>query len=224
MTSELSQSCSTSQNEPQTADAAAASAAVAFRPLQVLSRPGAKIKAAYIVQHGIVALLSGSDDGDGLVTGLVGPGGVVNGEIVLGARQSAARAVVIAGGAGHRIPLDRASSLIQADRSVRSLMFEHAAALLVQAQNNAVCHSQHSIEARLSRFLLHASDNCEGTPLLVTQEFLARMLGVQRTSLSAVAHTLERRNLIRTLRGKVEILNPAGLREVACRCYDRFRV
>ena len=78
----------------------------------------------------------------------------------------------------------------------------------------------YDVEARLCRWLLRARDLSDSDTLLFTQEFLAEILGVRRTSVTTVAHTLQRAGMIRYARSKIQILDVEGLRETACECYE----
>src|SRR5262249_31676243 len=100
------------------------------------------------------------------------------------------------------------------------LIDRHVGLLLFQGQQNAVCHALHSMEARLCRRLLQASDTLDTRVLDVTQEFYSQMLGVQRTSVSLVAHGLQRVGCIQTRRGKIELKDRAQLESLACECYE----
>jgi CRP-like cAMP-binding protein len=104
--------------------------------------------------------------------------------------------------------------------SLQKSLYRHQQALLSHAQQSAACNITHEIEARLARWLLRAHDLTGGNKLDLTQQFLAEMLGVQRSSVSLVAHTLQQAGLIRYRRGHVELLNIDGLRETACECYE----
>ncbi len=95
--------------------------------------------------------------------------------------------------------------------------------MLAQIQQLAACNASHSVEARLSRWLLRARDLCEGEPLRMTQEVLARMIGVQRNSISIVAHALQDTGIISYSRGHIEILDVEGLKQTACECYQIVR-
>ena len=90
---------------------------------------------------------------------------------------------------------------------------------VAQAQQSAACNASHGVEARLARWLLRTRDLTGGENLELTQEFLAQMLGVRRTSVSLVANTLQKAGFIRYRRGHVEITNLEGLQEIACECY-----
>ena len=95
--------------------------------------------------------------------------------------------------------------------------------MLARAQQSAACNAVHTIEARLSRWLLRARDLSGSDKLVLTQEFLAQMLGVQRSSVSIVANTLQQAGLIRDSRGRIEITNLAGLQEACCECYGTIK-
>ena len=83
---------------------------------------------------------------------------------------------------------------------------------------SVACNALHSIEARCSRWLLSTQDRVGQSVIPLTQEALAEMLGVQRTTVTAVAQALQARDLIRYARGRVEILNRQGIEKIACEC------
>jgi hypothetical protein len=79
------------------------------------------------------------------------------------------------------------------------------------------------VEARFFRWLLSCRDRIDSDTINLTQEFLADMLGVQRTTVTAVAGSLQAKGIIRYRRGVVDILNRAGLETMACECYGAVR-
>src|SRR5260370_1453782 len=100
------------------------------------------------------------------------------------------------------------------------LLLPHLRAVqLAQSQQSAACNAIHTIEARLSRWLLRCRDLVGSEELPLTQEFVAQMLGVRRTSVSIVANTLQQAGLIKYKRGHIRVLDLEGLRESACECY-----
>ena len=92
--------------------------------------------------------------------------------------------------------------------------------LLAQIMQTVACNSFHPIEARAARWLLTAHDR-GGNRLELTQESLAGLLGVQRTTVNAVARELQDEGLITTRRGIIEVHDRAGLERRSCECYDR---
>jgi CRP-like cAMP-binding protein len=118
--------------------------------------------------------------------------------------------------------LDTALFRAAAERSaaLRNLLARHEQALIAQAVQSAACNASHSVEARLSRWLVRARELHDGETLPLTQELLAQMIGVQRNAVSIVAHALQQAGIIRYSRGQIEITNVEALQRTACECYQ----
>ena len=99
----------------------------------------------------------------------------------------------------------------------------HEQTVYAQAQQSAACNASHHVEARLCRWMLRARDLSGSDVLPFTQEFLAEMLGVRRTSVSVVAHTLQQAGFIKYIRGRIQIINVDGLEQAACECYGTVK-
>jgi CRP-like cAMP-binding protein len=104
-----------------------------------------------------------------------------------------------------------------------SLLFRREQAVYAQAQQSTACMAAHDVRSRLCRWLLRARDLSGSDTLNFTQEFLAEMLGVRRTSVTFDAHALQHAGLIKYSRGKIQILNVDGLQQGACECYETVR-
>ena len=102
---------------------------------------------------------------------------------------------------------------------LHGVLIRHEQVLLAQAQQSAGCNASHTVEARMCRWLLRMRDLTGSDDLQLTQEFLAQMLGVRRTSVSVVAGTLQKAGFIRYSRGNIRLLDIAQLQEGACECY-----
>ena len=105
----------------------------------------------------------------------------------------------------------------------RGLLVKYEQFFLSQVQQTAACNAVHDVQARTCKWLLRMHD-LVGVDLELTQEFLAQMLGVRRTSVSLVANTLQNAGLIRYSRGRIEITDLAGLRAASCECYGRVKM
>jgi CRP-like cAMP-binding protein len=122
-------------------------------------------------------------------------------------------------GTASAVDVDHIRHLGEQSVDFRNTLIKHEQVLLAQSQQSAACNATHTIEARLSRWLLRSRDLVGSEDLPLTQEFIAQMLGVRRTSVSIVANTLQQAGFIRYKRGHIRVLDLEGLRESACECY-----
>jgi CRP-like cAMP-binding protein len=103
------------------------------------------------------------------------------------------------------------------------LVAKHGDALFAHSAQSVACNALHSVEQRFCRWLLSCHDRIDLDTVSLTQEFLADMLGVQRTTVTAVARSLQAKGMIRYRRGIVDILDRPGLEAISCECYDAVR-
>ena len=150
----------------------------------------------------------------------IGREGAVGGIISCGHIPAFTRAEVIVPGPALRVSMDAIEEAKDKSAHLRNLFCRYADYLLAQVMQTVACNSFHSIEARAARWLLTAHDRA-GKRLELTQESLAGLLGVQRTTVNAVARELQDEGLITTRRGIIEVHDRAGLEQRACECYDR---
>ena len=189
----------------------------------ILLRAGQPIDHVYFVDSGLVSLLAVGDDGRGVETGMVAAGGVVGANVVLGSQRAATEAIVGLAGLARCMPTPEFLNLLGTFPALRDEVLRSLESQLLQAQQNALCHALHSIEARFCRWLLQASEALGGDVLELTQEFCAKILGVQRTSVSMSAYALQCAGAIRTARGKIYLKDKAKLESCACDCYARIK-
>jgi CRP-like cAMP-binding protein len=189
----------------------------------VLAEAGAPLTYVYLPHSGVISLMVRLSEGQTVDVAMVGRDSVVGALAALDGGISLTDAVVrlpgtasIVGVADFRAAADRSAAF-------RTLLARHEQALIAQAQQSAACNASHSVEARLTRWLLRARDLWDSETLPLTQEFLAHMIGVQRNAVSIVAHELQRAGIIRYSRGQIEITNVEGLRETSCECYHAVK-
>ena len=106
------------------------------------------------------------------------------------------------------------------NRAVHNLLASHEQVIVAQSHHSAACNASHSLHERFAKWLLIARDRTESNHLFLTQDFIADMLGVRRTSVTVEAHSFMQAGLIRYRRGHIRILMPAALKEASCECYD----
>jgi CRP-like cAMP-binding protein len=189
----------------------------------VLHQPGDTISACYFPTTAVISLVVILESGETIEAALIGRDGVLGASSALDGRLSLNRASVQLSGRGLLCaPADLKKAALQSP-SLLSALIRHEQTLYVQAQQSAACNIKHSVEARLARWMLRARDLAATDTLPFTQEFLAEMLGVARTSVSLVAHTLQQAGVINYSRGRIHISNLDGLREIACECYGTIK-
>jgi CRP-like cAMP-binding protein len=108
--------------------------------------------------------------------------------------------------------------------SLRIALVHHERALSAQTQQVAACNALHELEERLSRWLLQSRDLLQSDTLRLTQEFIAQMLGVQRSSVTLVARKLQEAGLINYRRGHIHVLEVEGLQDSSCECYEAINL
>jgi len=186
---------------------------------KVLFEAGDPIRAVYFPTSAIVSLVVALSTGEMIEAAMVGRDGVVGAAASLDGKISLSRAIVQLAGDAMLCEVSTLKGAAMQSENLLSLLIRHEQTVYAQAQQSTACMATHHGEARICRWLLRARDLARSDTLLFTQEFLAEMLGVRRTSVSVVAHTLQQAGMIKYRRGKIEILNVEGLEESACECY-----
>ncbi|HKB67755.1 MAG TPA: Crp/Fnr family transcriptional regulator [Pyrinomonadaceae bacterium] len=187
---------------------------------EILYRPEALISDVYFPNHGVISLLAGLNERATLEVGLVGKEGVLGLAVFMGVNASHNRAVVQ--GAGSAMKMKAAAFRRECNNggALPRVLQRYTHSLLTQITQTAVCNQFHSIEARLARWLLMTHDRIEADEFQLTQEFLSNMLAVRRECVNKAAGKLQKRNLIRYSRGRLKVLDRAGLERISCGCYE----
>ena len=186
---------------------------------KVLFESGDTIDHVYFPSGAIISLVVTLSTGEAIEAAMVGKDGVVGASAALDGKISLSRAIVQMAGDAVTCELGMLREAAIQSRPLLSLLIRHEQTVYAQAQQSAACNATHHVEARMARWMLRARDLSGSDTLPFTQEFLAEMLGVRRTSVSLVAHTLQQAGMIKYARGRIQITNLEGLRETACECY-----
>ena len=187
---------------------------------QVLFDAGDDVDTTYFPCHAaMVSLLVVTRDGQEIEVATIGREGAVGGVVSSGFKPAFGRAVVTLPGAAFSVSTARLDALKLRAPALADLFNRYADVLLAQMMQSVACNALHNIEQRCCRWLLATHDRVGDNLILLTQEALAEMLGVQRTTVTAVARTLQDEGLIRYSRGRIEILDRPRLERRACECY-----
>ena len=189
---------------------------------EVLGEAGDSITRVYFPHSGVISLVVELSVGDMIETAMVGRDGALNISSALDGKVSLNKAIVQLAGAASTIDVDQLRKIVREFDAFRSLLIRHEQVLFAQSQQSAACNASHSVEARMCRWLLRMRD-LAAADLMLTQEFLAQMLGVRRPSVSLVANTLQKAGLIKYRRGNIRLLDIAGLNDGSCECYGTVK-
>jgi CRP-like cAMP-binding protein len=186
---------------------------------QVLYEPAGRIRHVYFPVDCLVSLLTAVDHDRSLEVGMVGNEGMVGMPMVLGIDVSAVRALVQGSGTALRMAAARFLAEFKQNAALQRALFRYTHFLMAQISQTAACNRFHEADTRLGRWLLMTSDRLHSREFLLTQEFLAHMLGVRRVGVTKAADELRQRKLIEYTRGRIKILDRKGLERAACTCY-----
>ena len=189
-----------------------------FKTGEILTQPRQKVTEVVFPLDGVFSIVAETTEGDQVEAGTVGNEGVVGLAPFLGAESSQLRTMCQVPGTA--LVADAGKLLAKADGALATAARRYALAFMTMASQGAACNRLHSIEQRAARWLLMVHDRVEANPFQLTQEFLAVMLGATRPSVTLAAAALRRAGLITYARGRVTIVDRAGLEETACECYE----
>lgn len=185
--------------------------------LYELSEP---IEFVYFPNHAMVSLVSIMENGATTEVGMIGNDGMVGIPVFLGGNSTTNRAVVQIAGSAMRMDANILKTNFRRGGELQQILLLYTQAFLTQVSQTATCNRLHSLEERLARWLLLAHDCALKDELLLTQEYIANMLGTRRASVTVAAGLLQQSGLIQYSRGKIKILNRSGLQTSACECYN----
>lgn len=188
---------------------------------RVLLHPGDEVTSVYFPEGALIGLSSSTPAGDAVQTAMVGWDGALGVFEACGTRRSLALAEVVVGGAALVMTAEDYRRMFDASEGLRVAVHKHIELLLTESRQDVACNALHTVEARVSRWVLEALERGRhGDVLPVTQEALAQMLGVQRTTVTAAMAGLQARGALRTARGVISVINEAALERDACCCRE----
>jgi len=195
-------------------------ASVELEQYAILFSADAKITRAYFPFDCLISLLVPLSDGETAAVAVVGRDGVVGSSAALGVPHAINDAVVSVPGLAAAIEIAALTEVAKGSVNLRHWLFRHCHFKRALAQQGAVCLAKHSTCARLCRLLMRIYDFTGRTEFPMTHEFLARMLGVQRVSITLAAERLRQSGHITYRRGNIHIVTVEAIEQAACECYQ----
>jgi CRP-like cAMP-binding protein len=189
----------------------------------VVCEAGGLLKHAYFPQNNVLSLLTVLEDGSAVETANIGREGAFGLFAAMYSRVSFNRCLVQLEGSMVRCPIELLQSEFRQSEHVRNLFVSYSETLLSQVQQTVACNAMHATEERICRWLLMMHDRAHGEALPYTHEFLSHMLGANRKSVTLAAQSLQAAGLISYQRGRIRVVNRAGLEQASCECYAIVR-
>ena len=191
---------------------------------RILASPGSAVTHVYFPVIGVASMINRTGDGSVVEVGTIGAEGMTGLQSVLSDVPLPSETFIQVAGHGFRAPAAVARGAAERP-GFRRVLDRYTQALLVQVAQTATCNLLHPIDERCARWLLITHDRMGGADTFdLTHEFLAFMLGVRRAGVTVAAGLLARAGIIRYARGRVTVLDRAGLEAASCECYRLVHV
>ena len=187
---------------------------------QSLHRAGEKIETVYFIESGFISALTMLSEGQPLEIGLIGAEGVAGVSVILGATAAYSETMCQTGGGAYCISTAEFKQVVALAPHLRDLLLRYVHVFHVQVAQTAACNAHHELGQRLARWMLAAHDRSGVPELSLTQDLIAIMLGVRRSTVSIAAATLQKAGVIRYQHGHITIVDRIGLENAACECYE----
>jgi CRP-like cAMP-binding protein len=181
----------------------------AFKPIEYL----------YFPDNAMLSIVAGTSTGQLAEIGVSGPEGAVGLEVLMGVDTSPHHSMVQIAGPVRRVKAKIIKEEFDRGEVFQKKILHYQQKLSVQVGQTTLCNRMHVVDERLSRWLLMCHDRIEGDVLLLTQEFISLMLGTSRVVVTRAAKMLQELGYIKYVRGKIAVLDRAGLEDAACECY-----
>lgn len=188
----------------------------------VLAETHARIEKVYFPHTGIISCVVETIGGGAIETGMIGNDGVFGSSQALDDKVSLNHVVMQVPGDVSIISSDVLRAAADAIPTFRGMLVKYDQFFLAQVQQTAACNALHTVQARTCKWLLRMHD-LAGNDLPLTQEFLAQMMGVRRTSVTEVAGELQRAGMITYSRGRIHLLDLDMINQRACECEGDVR-
>jgi len=186
---------------------------------EALYESGIVLRHVYFPTDSIVSLLYVMADGASAEIAVVGNEGVIGVSLFMGGETTPSRAVVQSAGRAYRLTGQLLKEEFTRAGAMQHLLLRYTQSLLTQMAQTAVCNRHHSLDQQLCRWLLLSLDRLASNQLVMTQELIANMLGVRREGVTDAAGKLQKAGLIKYSRGRITVLDRAGLELRTCECY-----
>jgi CRP-like cAMP-binding protein len=184
-----------------------------------LHEPTQKVEFVYFPNRGMVSQVVVTKDGRTVEVGVVGSEGYVGAGLAIGLSRSSVREIVQIAGDGFKMMGNALERILRSAPQLQVILNRHSGLQGMQVAQTAACNRLHDIQQRLARWLLMTQDRVSLAVLPITHDFVATMMGTDRSTVSLAASVLQKNGIIEYVRGAVKIVNRRKLEKSACECY-----
>jgi CRP-like cAMP-binding protein len=188
-----------------------------------MSESGDHVNFLHFPITGIVSLIYELENGSSSEVALVGNEGMVGISIFMGGESMPSSTRVQSAGHAYRLSRKVMKHEFSLGGRLQHLALLYTQALICQTSQTAVCNQHHTLDQQLCRWILMSIDRLHENKLVITQELIATLLGVRRESVTTTAGRLQKDSLIKCSRGRITVLDRAGLESRVCECYDKVK-
>jgi CRP-like cAMP-binding protein len=188
-----------------------------------LHEPTENIEFVYFPNRGIVSQVVVTKDGRTVEVGVVGSEGFVGAGLAAGLSRSSVREIIQIAGDGFRMPGNALERILHSAPQLQTMLNRHTGLQGMQVAQTAACNRLHDIEERLSRWLLMTQDRVGAGLLPITHDFIATMMGTDRSTVSLAAAVMQKKGILEYVRGAVKIESRRKLEKTSCECYAVIR-
>jgi CRP-like cAMP-binding protein len=185
-----------------------------------LHEPTKKIEFVYFPNRGMVSQVVVTKDGRTVEVGVVGNEGYVGAGLATGLTRSSVREVIQIAGDGFRMMGNAIERILRSAPQLQMILSRHTGLQAMQVAQTAACNRLHDIQQRLSRWLLMTQDRVGSGMLPITHDFIATMMGTDRSTVGLAALVMQKKGVIDYVRGAVKVVSRRKLEKSACECYD----
>jgi CRP-like cAMP-binding protein len=188
-----------------------------------LHEPAQKIEFVYFPNDGMVSQVVVTKDGRTVEVGVVGNEGYVGAGLAVGLSRSPVREIIQIAGDGFRMKGNALERILRSAPQLQVILNRYTGLQGMQVAQTAACNRLHDIEQRLARWLLMTQDRVDSAELAITHDFIATMMGTDRSTVSLAAAVMKKKGVIDYIPGAVKIMSRRKLEKSACECYGVIR-
>jgi CRP-like cAMP-binding protein len=186
---------------------------------QVLYLPDEKISEIYFPENCVLAMLTVMENGASIESATVGREGASWISASFKSPTMPCQTMVAIAGNAYRLPTAIVEQEIRRNETFHNTLSHYSHVLLIQTLRSAACNGLHSLEQRCSRWMLMTLDRTDLENFSITHDFLASLLGVQRSGVSQLVERLASKGVLEISRGEIRVSDRAKLEKLTCECY-----